>query len=155
MKRRSSIYNLKALRDGVGGSWASTPTQTSLFPWLVFWASIQSEWNIRQMGFANVRSGILWGAVITDKTTKLKSRIPMWPTVACLQQQQNGTICHFFWNQRKVFWFVYTLVYICLHSSIDSSTLVYTRLDASSDSSILVYIRLWLVYIRLNLSTLV
>ena len=26
--------------------------------------------------------GTLWGAVITDKTTKLKSCIPMWPTVA-------------------------------------------------------------------------
>ena len=47
------------------------------------------------------RVGTLSGAVITDKTTKLKIRISMWPTNALLQQQQNETICHFFWNQRK------------------------------------------------------
>ena len=39
------------------------------------------------MGFANVWIGnivrsSMMGAVITDKTTKLKIRIPMWSTVA-------------------------------------------------------------------------
>ena len=47
--------------------------------------------------------GTLWGAVITDKTANLKIRIPMWPTFALLQQQQNRIMCHFFWNQRKTF----------------------------------------------------
>ena len=67
-----------------------------------------------------------------------------------------------------------TLVYICLHSSSDSSTLVYwlvctrlyslvtrlrssvyTRLVTCFHSSTFVYIRLWLVYIRLYSPTLV
>ena len=34
------------------------------------------------MDFANVRSGNIVRAVVTDKATKLKIRIPMWPTVA-------------------------------------------------------------------------
>ena len=29
--------------------------------------------------------------------------MPMWPTVAKLQQQENGAMCHFFWNQSKNF----------------------------------------------------
>ena len=40
----------------------------------------------------------LWGAIITDKTTKLKICIARWSTVAKLEQQQNGATCHFFWN---------------------------------------------------------
>ena len=50
-----------------------------------------------------------------------------------------------------------TLIYICLHSSSDSSILVYIRLHSSSDSSTLIYIRLHsssdsstLVYIHLH-----
>ena len=101
---------------------------------------------------------ILWEAIITDKTANLK--ILIWPTFA-YQQQQNETICHFFWNKRKKF-DLSTFVYICLHLSNYSSTLVYwlvyIRLHSSSDSLhsfAFTYICLWLVYIRLHLSALV
>ena len=53
-------------------------------------------------------------------------------------------MCHFFWNQRKKI-DSSTPVYICLHSSSDSSTLAYIRLDSSVTrlhSSTLVYTRL-------------
>ena len=82
------------------------------------------RWNNRHMVLL---LWALWGAVITDKTTKIKIRILMWPTVAWLQQQQNWTMCHFFRIKQK-FLDPSTLVYICLQSSSDSPTLVYTRL---------------------------
>ena len=94
----------------------------------------------------------LWETIITDKTTKLKIYMPTWPSVAWLQQHQNGTMCHFFWNGIKEKKYdSSTLVYICLHSS----TFVYTRLVNRLHSSTFVYIRLWLVCICLHSSTLV
>ena len=70
---------------------------------------------------------IKWKQQANLKTAKLKICVPMWPAVAELRQQQNGTRCHFFWNKRK---------------NIDSSTLIYIRLYSSSDSSTHVYTRL-------------
>ena len=49
----------------------------------------------------------------------------MWPTVAQLQQQQNGVTCHLFWYQKKK---NDSIVCMCLHSSSDSSVLIYTCL---------------------------
>ena len=72
-----------------GGSWASTPTQEDL-PILLDW-SIEHQFNSSLHTLSETLGkwvllmwgvGRLWGTVITDKTTKLKSRIPMWPTVA-------------------------------------------------------------------------
>ena len=57
-----------------------------------------------------------------------------------MQQQENGTMCHFVWNQSR---------------NVDSSTLVYICLQSSSDSSTLVYIRLHSSAMRLHSSTLV
>ena len=45
-------------------------------------------------------------------------------------------------NIKKVFFDSFTLVYVRLDSSSNSSTLVYIRLNSSSDLSALVYIRL-------------
>ena len=66
---------------------------------------------------------------------------------------------------KKSFFDLFTLVYIRLDSSSDSSILVYICLDSSSDSSTLIYIRLefssdslhssTFAYIRLYSSTLV
>ena len=133
-----------------GGIWASIPPhrESSLFPWSFehqFSSSsrILSEtvgkWVLLMWG---VRT--LWGAIIIDKTTKLKIWILMWPTFAWLQQQQNGTMCYFFWNQRKKNWFVYTRLHL--------PTLVFSRLHSSSDWSTLAYTR---PVTRLHLSTLV
>ena len=43
-----------------------------------------------------------------------------------MQQPENGTMCHFVWNQSRNVDSP-ALVYICLQSSSDSSTLVYNR----------------------------
>ena len=86
----------------------------------------------------------MWGvetfraAIITDKTTKLKICIPMWVTIAQLQQQQNGTPCVTFSGIKKNVLirlysssFVYSHLMNHLHLSGDSSTLMYTRLETS------------------------
>ena len=85
----------------------------------------------------------LWWAIITNKTIELKICIPMWPTVAWLQQQDSST---FVYNHLVTRLNSSTLVYIRLW-------LAYIRLHSSRDSSTLVYIRLWLVYIRLHSSS--
>ena len=75
----------------------------------------------------------LWWAIITDETIKLKICIPLWPTVALLQQQKNGIMCHFFWNQSKNF-DPSTLVHNSSTFVCDSSTFAYTGPHWSSDS---------------------
>ena len=139
-------------------SWASTPTQGR--PPFFFGWSFEHQLNsssrtlsetIGKWIFLMWGVGTLSGAVITDNTTKLKISIPMWPTVPLLQKQQNGTMCHFFWNKEKYF-DSSTLVYIYLHSSSDSSTLVYTCLVTRLHSCTFVDIPLWLGYIRLHSS---
>ena len=64
-----------------GVSWACTPTRGRP-PFFLEWSfedqfRVYVRW-ILLMG----RVGTLSGAVITDKTTKLKIRISMWPTDA-------------------------------------------------------------------------
>ena len=128
-------------------SWASNSTQ-GRSPSFLTW-SFEHQFNSSSRTLRETigkwillmwGAGTLPGAVITDKTTKMKIHIPMWSTVAQLWQQQNGSMCHFFWNQRL--WLVYTLLVTRLHSSTfvyirrDSSTFVYTRLHLSSDSSV-------------------
>ena len=91
------------------------------------------EWVLLMWGV-----GTLWRAIVTDKTTKLKIHIPM-----LLHNCNNNKIepCVFFWNQRQLFWLVYTrlvtrlhlsaLVYFRIHSSVTClhlSTLIFTRL---------------------------
>ena len=73
----------------------------------------------------------------------------MWPTVALLQQQQNGITCHFFWYLKINFLIRLHSSTICLYSSNDSPTFVCTQLHLPSDSSTLAYIRLWFVYSHL------
>ena len=78
----------------------------------------------------------LWGAVIRDKTTKSKIRIPMWSSVAQLQEQKMGP-------------------YLESRKNLLIRPHVYTHLVTRQHSSTFVYMRLWLVYIRLHSSTLV
>ena len=128
--------------------------ETSLFPWLVFWASLQFEftyvkWNNRQMDFANVSSRNI-----------VRSRLQNWKfAYRCglllhnCNNKKMGLCITFSRIKKKKKFDSSALVYICLHSITESSTLVYTRLVARlhsfSDLSTVVYICLWLVYIRL------
>ena len=125
------------------GSWASIPTQGGppfFFDWSFehqFDSSLRTlsetigKWVLLMWGV-----GTLWGAVITDKTTKLKILIPMWPTVATkwdhaqlfLESQKNCLI------RLHYSTFAYTHLVTNLYSSTpsnDSSTLVYIRLHSS------------------------
>ena len=110
-----------------GGIWASTHSQGGA-PFIIDW-SFEHQFNSSSSTLSETIGklvllmwgvGTFWGAAITDKTTKLKIRIPIWPTVAQLQQQ-NGTMCHFFWNQKKK----------CL-IRLHSSAFIYTRLHLST-----------------------
>ena len=81
-------------------------------------------------------------SIITDKIYKIENVHTNVASHAIrmasvrMQQQQNGTMCHFSWNQIKIFSFLYSRLVTPLHSSSDSSTFVYTRLHSSSDSSV-------------------
>ena len=122
---------------------------TSLFLWLVFWASIRFEftyvkWNNREMGFANVRSGNIvrssnhrWNYKIKNSDTDV--------AYCCISATTTK------WDQVSLFLESNKKFLIHLHSS----TFVCTRLLTRLHSSTFVYIRLWLVYIRLHWSTLV
>ena len=121
-----SSINLKALRRQLGFH----PPRRGRPPFFLDW-SFERQFNSGSRTLSETISKLvllmwgvttLYGALITDKTTKLKICISMWLTVAWLQQQQNGTMRHFFGNERKHFWFIY--IFICLHSPSDSSTFI-------------------------------
>ena len=144
MKRQLCLINLNAL----WGKLVYHPMQgASLFPWLVLWASIQfdftfAEWNNRQTGFANVRSG----NIVRNNNHRWNYKIENPHTDVAYCCINSRIMCHSFWNQRKIFlirlhWstFVYTRLNsrlaTCLHSSTfvcDSSAFVYTRLNSST-----------------------
>ena len=122
-RRRIPLWKEGALfnkSQGFVGSWASTPNAgrpSFFFDW-----SFEHQFNSTSRTLSKTIGKwvlLMWGvrtlrgAVITNKATKLKFRLPVWPTFALLQQQQNRTMCHFFWNQRKFFfWFVYTPLHL-------------------------------------------
>ena len=139
------------------GSWASSPTQRAGGAPFCLDLSFEHQFNSSSRTLNETISkwvllmwGVetLWGAIIIDKTTKLKIRMPMWLSMqfAWLRLACNNNkmgLC----NQRKILWFLY----IRLHSSSDSSTLVYIRLtfvymthlhSSRLRSSTLVYTRL-------------
>ena len=97
------------------------------FSGLLFWASSQfkysrtlsetiDKWVLLMWGVRTI-----WGAIIADETTKLKICIPMWPM---LLHNWSKDIMRPRVTFLKIFFDASALVYICLHSSSDSSTLV-------------------------------
>ena len=101
----------------------------SFFSWLLFWASVHFEFtyikrNNRQMGFTNVR----------NENAEQESQLRNWKfAYLCdllLHNYSNnkmGPRVTFSGIKEKRF-DSSALVFICLHSSSDSSTLIYTRL---------------------------
>ena len=135
-ERELRLINLKALR----GSWASTPTQGGLpFQHQFNSSSLPLIETIGKWVLLMWRMGTLWGAVITNKTTKLKIRIPI---SLCMQ---------FTW----LWLHATTTKYDHLSLRLESNKSFLIRLHSSSDTSTLVHIRLHLSVIRLHSSTLV
>ena len=148
----------------MGGNWASTPTQDDL-PFLLDW-SFEHQFNSSLHTLSETGKWVLlmWGVGHCEEQ-KSHIKLQNWKVAyrcgLLLHNCNSNKMGPFvtFSGIKEKFFDLSTFVYICLQSSSDSCRLVYfvlvTRLHSSSDSSTIVYIRLWLVYIRLHLSTLV
>ena len=134
------------------GSWASTPTQRAGGAPFCLDLSFEHQFNSSSRTLNETISkwvllmwGVetLWGAIIIDKTTKLKIRMPMWLS---MQFAWHATITKWDSVIKEKFYDSCTFDYTHLVTHLHSSTFVL------HSSTWLIYTRL--VFVRLHLSTL-